>query len=97
MQLKIYIIKTKEEIVILVYMLVILLEIVKRGWNWNIKKSINWINNRLFISNKMDLILQHSSINTINENERMITSTSNTDNYSDNPLSTNNDNNDNNN
>ena len=97
MQLKIYIIKTKEEIVILVYMLVVLLEIVKRGWNWNTKRSINWINNKVFKSNTMDVILQHTSIDAINENERMIISTSNTDNYSDDPSITDNDNNDNNN
>ena len=44
----------------------------------------------------MDVIVQHSSINTINENERMLISTSNTNNYSDNPSTTDNDNNDNN-
>ena len=44
----------------------------------------------------MDVILQHSSINAINEIERMVISTNNTDNYSDNPLTTDNDSNDNN-
>ena len=43
----------------------------------------------------MDVILQHSSINTINENERIIISTSNTDNYSDDLSTTDNDNNNN--
>ena len=43
----------------------------------------------------MDVILQDTSINTINENEGLIILTSNTDNYSDSPLTTNNDNNDN--
>ena len=87
MQLKIYIKKKKkkEEIIILVYMVVILLEITKRGWNWNIKRGINWINDKLFISNKMDVILKYSSINTINENERIVIITNNTGNYSDDP------------
>ena len=44
----------------------------------------------------MDMILQHSSINTINENERMIITKSNTDNYSNDPSTTDNDNNNNN-
>ena len=43
----------------------------------------------------MDIILQHTSIGAINENGRMIISTSNTDKYSENLLSTNNDSNNN--
>ena len=43
----------------------------------------------------MDVILQHSSINTINENERMIISTNNTENYSDDPWTTDSDSNNN--
>ena len=43
------------------------------------------------------MILQHTSINTISENESLIISISYTDNYSDKPLTTDNDNNDNNN
>ena len=39
----------------------------------------------------MDKILQHTSIDAINENESLMISTSNTDNYSENRLSTNND------
>ena len=61
------------------------------------KESINCINNKLFILNTMDVILQHTSINTINENESLIILTNNTNNYSDNPSTTDNDNNDNNN
>ena len=63
----------------------------------NQKESISWINNKLIILNTMDLILQHTNINTINENENLIILTNNTNNYSDNPSTTDNDNNDNNN
>ena len=59
------------------------------------KEGINWINNKLFILNTMDVILQHTSINTINKKERMIILISNTDNYSDNPSTTDNNNNNN--
>ena len=45
----------------------------------------------------MDVILQHTSIDAINENERAIISTSNTDNYNGDLSTTDNDNNDNNN
>ena len=40
----------------------------------------------------MDVILQHASINTINKKERMIILISNTDNYNDNPSTTDNNN-----
>ena len=43
----------------------------------------------------MEVILQHSSINTINENERMIISTNNTENYSDDLSTTDSDSNNN--
>ena len=74
-----------------------LLEIVKKDGIETPRESINWINNKLFKSNTMDVILRGTGINTISENERMIILTSNTDNYSDNPSTTDNDNNDNNN
>ena len=61
----------------------------------NQKESINWINNRPFKLNAMDVILQGTSINTISENESLIILISNTDNYSDNPSTTDNNNNNN--
>ena len=59
------------------------------------KESIKWINNKLFISNTMDVILQDTSINTFNENESVIISTNNTSNYSIRALITDNKNNNN--
>ena len=59
------------------------------------KESIKQINNKLFILNTIDVILQHTSINAISENERMIILTNNTSNYSDNSSTTDNDNNEN--
>ena len=61
------------------------------------RESINWINNKLFILNIMDVILQHTSIDAINENESLIILTNDTDNCSNNPSITDNNNNDNNN
>ena len=61
------------------------------------KKIINWINNKLFILNRMDVILQHTNIGAINENENLIILKNNTDNYGNNPSTTDNNNNDNNN
>ena len=85
----------KEEIIILVYILMMLLEIVKKRMELKHQRSINWINNKLFISNKMDVILQHPSMNTINENKRKIISTNSTENYSDDPSTTDSDSNNN--
>ena len=43
----------------------------------------------------MDVILQHTSINTINENERIVIITNNTENYSDDQSTIDSDRNDN--